>query len=413
MMKLGVLFIFVVLVGGCKPEKVRTLKLFEDVIPEHFEKDVQELNFIKSSGVIISLDKYSVQKEILLSSLVDSIDFVCLDSSDDALLGSINKFIRKHEDIYLLDRYKTKSIKKFSIDGKFLFNIGRYGEAPGEYIEPTDFIVSDSLIVVYDQFKSLLNYYTLEGQFIRAKRVPFLCLRFCQLSDNKFVFCTLDADNQHMKKIENYSIFETDSNFVINHRGFYRKRGLYSSIISDFNFAEMNGKLYYHPPFNDKIYEVSAGGMYKEIVDIDFASKKLPDEFLLNDNWDKFQEESDRDRYFFFPGEFLFLENMIYFTYINQHKVYRCFYLLDDNQLTVSSFIKNDIYPIFPFGNIVGVDNNSIIGYVYPNNIVGARNSNSPEEWQKMVGKSSAEISKKIKEEDNPVLVWFHMKNSY
>lgn len=414
-MKIDILFFLFILIinSGCKSNKARSLEIFDNIVPEHFEKNVQNMTLNDSSVMFISIKDCSIRKEALLSEWVDSISFVYLNSDNAALIGSINKLVQNKDAIYLLDRYKTKSIKKFAMNGEYLTDIGKYGEGPGEYVEPTDFIVNDSSIIVYDQFGCRLNFYTLDGKYICAKKMPFLCLRFHQFTSNNFIFCTLDADNQHMQAIEDYSIFETDSAFIINKRGFYRKRGLYSSIISDFNFAEMNGQLYYHPPFSGKIYKINPDGTCEMVVQLDFGLKRLPEKFLLNENWNEFQEESDKGRYYFFPGEFLFAGNTIYFSYINQHKMYRCFYSMKNKTFVGSSCIKNDIYPIFPFANLLGVDDDCVVGYVYPHSIVEARSNYSSEEWVKLVGEASAKISMNCKEEDNPILIWYHLKREW
>lgn len=209
-MKLNIIIILLILTG-CK-QKNNSLALFSDVIPNQYEKNVHDMDIASSQAIDIDVDKNPLVDKIKISSWVDSISFVQLSSSDNALIGSINKLIRKSNDIYILDRYKTKSLKKFSINGEFITDIGRFGGAPGEYQEPTDFIVNDSLIIVYDQFASRFNYYTLDGNFQYSKKLPFLCLRFKQVSENNFIFYTQDADNQHLSSIVCFPKTQTDLN---------------------------------------------------------------------------------------------------------------------------------------------------------------------------------------------------------
>ena len=170
-MKLNIIIILLILTG-CK-QKNNSLALFSDVIPNQYEKNVHDMDIASSQAIDIDVDKNQLVDKIKISSWVDSISFVQLSNSDNALIGSINKLIRKSNDIYILDRYKTKSLKKFSINGEFITDIGRFGGAPGEYQEPTDFIVNDSLIIVYDQFASRFKYYTLDGNFQYSKKLPF------------------------------------------------------------------------------------------------------------------------------------------------------------------------------------------------------------------------------------------------
>lgn len=108
--------------------------------------------------------------------------------------------------------------------------------------------------------------------------------------------------------------------------------------------------------------------------------------------------------------EYLFVNDIVYFAYTQQHKLYRCFYSLKDKKSVGSPAVRNDIIPIFPFSNLVGVDEDCIVGYVYPNDIVTAREHYSAEKWLQLVGEKSAGIAKQLKDEDNPILIWFHMK---
>lgn len=407
-MKLNIIIILLILTG-CK-QKNNSLALFSDVIPNQYEKNVHDMDIASSQAIDIAVDKNQLVDKIKISSWVDSITFVQLSSSDNALIGSINKLIRKSNDIYILDRYKTKSLKKFNINGEFITDIGRFGEAPGEYQEPTDFIVNDSLIIVYDQFASRFNYYTLDGNFQYSKKLPFLCLRFKQVSVNNFIFYTQDADNQHLSSIENYSIFQTDSNFVIKERCFYRERDKYTSIINDYNFVDINNRLYCHPSFSGKIYEILNDGKYALKINLNFGKHQLPEEYLLKENWNDFKNESAKDRYSFFLGEYLITNDVLYFSYTQQHEAVRCFYSFKDKKLARSSIMVNDILPIFPFANFIGVDGNTLVSYVFPSDIIAIRDNYSSSEWYKMVGEKAFEITKQLKNEDNPFIVWYHLK---
>lgn len=409
--KIVLLLLLVFAFNGCKQNKQKVLPDFTNVIPEKVESNVTDMEILEGEVPSIPVDPSNVSKMILLSSVVDSVSFLQLESCDKALIGGITKIIYKDNSIYISDRLKTKSIKKFSADGKYIGDIGKYGEAPGEYTEPTDFIIRDTLITVYDQFGCRLNYYNLGGKYLYSKKVPFLFLRFYQFPNNEFIFHSLDADNQHLSSIVDYSIFETYSMFVINKRGFHRKKDYYSSIVSEFNFSEMNGRLYFHPPFSDDIYEIQADGNAKLRFKFDFGKKKLPEKYLLSENWDSFLKESDNSTYNFFPGEFLYTQNSLYFAYINQHDVHRCFYSLKRKSLVCSSLVKNDLYPIFPFANLIGVDHQSLISYVSPSQIVRAREEYDRKEWTKMVGEKSADLSMILQEEDNPIIVKYHLKD--
>ena len=154
-MRYFILYIFFLsALGSCKTDKVKPLSIFSDVVPEKIERDVRDMPVKGSAVDTIVVADCDLKERLHVSSWVDSITYLSLDNREEALLGAINKVVCRKDAIYLLDRYKSKSIKKFSMEGKFLTNIGTFGEAPEEYAEPTDFVVTDSLVIVYDQFTS-------------------------------------------------------------------------------------------------------------------------------------------------------------------------------------------------------------------------------------------------------------------
>ena len=80
---------------------------------------------------------------------------------------------KRQKKYYILDRHLQKALFVFDEEGKFRNRIGRRGRGPGEFIEPTDFIVSDSTVTVFDMFGHKLLYYNPDGTFIRSVRLPY------------------------------------------------------------------------------------------------------------------------------------------------------------------------------------------------------------------------------------------------
>lgn len=407
MIRILILFICLFSFFSCKSDKKKVLSEFVNVDANVIEESIKDMVVDKRS-IKISINDDCVKKEILLSSVIASIDFIKLESSAEAIIGGIDKILFGDSCMYVLDRNKTKSLKKFAIDGSYICNIGQVGEGPDEYIEPTDFVLFDKHVIVYDQFRCNLNYYDLDGKLVKTRKLPFMCLQFHLFSADNFIFNTLDADNQHLQKIDNYSIFTSDSLFHLKQRGFYRQKDLYSSIFIPSNFNVCAGKLYYHPPFKNTIYSINADGKISTEYELDFGYKELPEEILLTKNWKQFLKESDKGRYYFFPGEYYNVDSLLYFSYIKAHEVYRCFYSISENNLICSSLIKNDLVPIFSFCNIVGADSGSLVGYIFPYEIVRARENCSVEEWRKQVGEQSVEIAASLKEDDNPIIIKYY-----
>lgn len=83
---------FLLLFIGCKSDKAKPLKMFADIASEQIERDVQNMKVVDSSATTIIEEDCTLKKELRLSSWVDSISYLRLDSRDAALIGAVNKF---------------------------------------------------------------------------------------------------------------------------------------------------------------------------------------------------------------------------------------------------------------------------------------------------------------------------------
>ena len=115
----------------------------------------------------LSPNKYSVE------GAFSKISCIQLETNDSCLIGSIKKAACIGDTIVLLtDNKKIYSFSKAS--GDFLQEIGHQGEGPDEYLEATNFAVTnDRHIVVFDRIRNQANFYTVSGRLINSLRVNF------------------------------------------------------------------------------------------------------------------------------------------------------------------------------------------------------------------------------------------------
>lgn len=83
------------------------------------------------------------------NELVNKIDIIPLETTDNSLIGYLTKCIIKNRQIYILD-LRLQSLFVFEESGKFIKKIGNKGRGPGEYIEIKDFCVMNSNVYVLD-----------------------------------------------------------------------------------------------------------------------------------------------------------------------------------------------------------------------------------------------------------------------
>ena len=97
---------------------------------------------------------------LLLSSFVDSMAFVPLETKNNELINNITKVQYYNNNFYILDR-ANKSIFVFNSIGSFLKKLQRRGKGPGEYMQLEDFEVNNNGIFLLDypnKIFLILNY---------------------------------------------------------------------------------------------------------------------------------------------------------------------------------------------------------------------------------------------------------------
>ncbi|MDE5710273.1 MAG: 6-bladed beta-propeller, partial [Bacteroides sp.] len=109
-----------------------------------------------------------------LSDIAEDLQVVKLDGSDEALVPTSNVLISEHY-ILVYGRQQTP-FKLFDKSGKFLANVGSFGQGPGEYQLVYDAQIDESAGRVYIlpwNAKALLAY-NMEGQYTESIPLPTL-----------------------------------------------------------------------------------------------------------------------------------------------------------------------------------------------------------------------------------------------
>ena len=114
----------------------------------------------------------SDNQTLLLSDIVEDVEYVKLETTDDCLLAGTARVFITNDDIYTLNNYSDYKLLRFDRKtGKFISQIGRIGQGPKEMIRPSFVFAKDSLVYVSSTSSEKVYVYTNKNQFIRS--VPF------------------------------------------------------------------------------------------------------------------------------------------------------------------------------------------------------------------------------------------------
>lgn len=410
-----ILLLFCFSTYSCLKKQERTYMAdFHDVNASKIEQNINLIDFDNSANPTVINVPYINSKSMILelSQFVDSISYIALSNSDEATLGGIDRLEIQDSIIYILDRYKTKSLKAFDMNGKFLYRIGSNGEGPGEYTEPTDFMISENEIIIFDQFQLKLIFFDLKKNFKYSKKVPFLFLKFYLFSPNDYVYYSIDSENDHLLSITDYSIFKSDSNFILKNKAFYRPKNKYISFYNECNFTPSGKEILYHYPFDNTIFSLNNMNQIHMKYSINFKNKTLPKELLLQENESKFKKEVSKGEYLIFSGSYYELENYFYFLVQKENMDYHIIYNKEGNNLKLGNLIKNDIIPILPFMRIKYSFDNTLVGYFNPHEIIARIDGADKNDLYDKLGEKSMNILSRFNMDDNPYLVFFNLKKT-
>lgn len=114
----------------------------------------------------VDLNNKQVDKAITIKEVIP------LETSDDCLIGYVDKAIYWNNKIIVLDNLKSKSMFVFNATGKLEYKTTK-GKGPGEISDPTAITIneSDSTILLFDKSSSKLLEYNSQRDVISSERI--------------------------------------------------------------------------------------------------------------------------------------------------------------------------------------------------------------------------------------------------
>ena len=126
----------------------------------------------EDNTILLPLNLTSPQKELPLSSFIDSVTTIRLALPDSMFFGSVSRIYFEGNNIYASDS-KQNVVFRFDRSGRFLNSIGRQGGGPGEYTELSGFFLGKDCLFLEDLATRRIFSYSPDGTFIRNITFPF------------------------------------------------------------------------------------------------------------------------------------------------------------------------------------------------------------------------------------------------
>ena len=209
-----------------------------------------------------------------LGELVDSIQYVFLQTSSDYVVANVDKLVVSDRNIFVLDKEILESLFIFNKTGQVL-NIMEVGlGGPEEFTSLDDFdydSVKDLIYILNNDRQRLLSY-TFQGELVKSYQLDFYAEKF-KVSNGKAVFYR-NNELYSSDKYENNQLIVYDlekeevSSMHLPLVEEIRYRAFHDSV----DPFDVDVNLFFNQSLNDTIYTLTENGL-NPVYRIDFGTK--------------------------------------------------------------------------------------------------------------------------------------------
>lgn len=345
------------------------------------------------------IDLSDIQQKLEVSSIIDSIIYVPLESKEECLMGNVSKIIYRNGTFFLGDLRFGKSVLAFDEEGKFKYKLHKEGYAPGEYEQPIDFVINEeNEIVILDAGIRKIVRYDLNGKFIKEYPLSFTAFSFEQINKNSYAFSTGNTIQGSIKD----RVVVTDTTFKIINS--YLPIGNLNNIrdLPHTEFSKSND-LYFFPSLSNKIYNINEKEI-TEFYSVDFGSRGIP-EYLFDEKISpmEFQKEMRENNYSYLLQNLQVVDDKLTFSFASDGGSVRVFYSLKTKNMYSGSFIVNNI-DLLPLPTYLYQKDKYLFGIIEPYTILSM-----PKSY--LASNPFPDWVHECNEYTNPIIAVYRLKN--
>lgn len=243
------------------------------------EKDPDEIQFFSLSIP----DLLKNRREVNLSEIAESAEYIELETTDESLLGPIANAIFTKEFIFV-EQY-NRPLAQFDMSGKFIRHIGRLGKGPEEYTMIREFSIDEERRKIYIQpnYIRVIQVYSFEGNFLKTIRLPedlgfivwsrdslFMCYNEADRGTEEFIFTERNSNAEILQAVRNNYFWENNSPMSWSYFNTLRN-----------TYYRFNKRLFFKGWYNDTVYTYDKHNKIIPAFFLDLGGLKLPDELRI------------------------------------------------------------------------------------------------------------------------------------
>ena len=270
---------------------------------------------------VITIDLYN-KSDLDIHQLVSELSFIPLETSDEFVIGNIDKLLYFDNKYIIADR-TTHNIFVFSDSGKFISKIGSQGKGPFEYLTLRDIAINttdSSLNVLAGTNPVRIIKYSLDNEHISDFKLSNLNADKFTLSCNNFIL--YNSYPTHKNSGYSLTIVDNDGDIISQYLPFNH----YTDTYYDYcNFYSYNNYKHFNMLLDYNIYRISPQNIVSKCYYFDFGELKLPEEVknTYSTNFEEFVKKSQN----YISGIYQIqeIDNCLYFSFPYDGRDYQVF----------------------------------------------------------------------------------------
>jgi hypothetical protein len=385
------------------------------------ETQIQKFGVEKTTTIEVDLNE--AEDRLAMSRFVQKLEYRILNTPDNDFIGRIRKIIPQGNRIAFYDEAR-KSVWVHTTDGEYINEVSiPEGRGPGELTDISDIIYTkDRNIHALGPFKIVV--YNEEGEFLRETDFDFFIYKFAWLSEADIYVGYADNSLNPMLEdhdAQNLLFFDSSGNVIKSEIPIPKGREHIKYQIPN-RFPSYNEKIYFFPFLSDTIYSIGNGVTQQEYI-IDYGQQSLTDEVFdrrsdysnVAYEWqDFFRSEIIANSYVSFVRYLVNSDSVMLLSVSTGQNSYIVLYDRSRSDITVSSEnFYNDIDNGFVPSMFEG-GGNKLYSIIEPYQLINHLNElyeNDPDTYAEPKTRHLIELSQKVKEADNPILIIATLKS--
>lgn len=345
-------------------------------------------------------------KLIARETAVDSVWYVKLETREESFLGYVDQVLFGDSTILVVDARIAKAIFRFDFQGRYLGRMSNLGNGPAEFLSLQGLAkLPNGTFALFDPRRQRIVIFDESGKMVSSIECPMHANSVQFIDDETIVFDVFNFRNKDTETAGGHASYLVKDN---------RMKELYRFGITDFEHGfnytrhhtvySFDGVAYCNVNFDDVIYEMGRDGVKaKYLLEMkpDGAANHLPvrTEKEYNSLW---------NRYNYFNGDFIELEDYSYFYVSAVEPDFREVHLLYSHRTKESYIMINDFdNPMMSFFGIPEsrFGDNCLVSWVPATNVI------SSVKWmsEKADDPRLRELVSGMNSDDNPVLFFYRV----